>query len=133
MTREFYIVRGFIKRNGKFLMLRKVRAAVKENIGKWEVPGGKIEPGEDPKHAIIREVFEEIGLAVEIVKELTFLDIERDGIRSRAHVYLLEAEDSEPKLSSEHDEYKWVSSEEANKMDKVMFADLLIKYMKEAD
>jgi ADP-ribose pyrophosphatase YjhB (NUDIX family) len=34
----------------------------------WSVPGGKCEPGESPAHACVREVGEETGLAVEVVR-----------------------------------------------------------------
>jgi len=36
----------------------------------WEIPGGKIEEGEDPATTAAREVLEELGMVVEIIKEL---------------------------------------------------------------
>ncbi len=33
----------------------------------WEFPGGKLEPSEDPRDGIVREIFEELGMEVEIV------------------------------------------------------------------
>lgn len=37
---------------------------------KWEFAGGKVEPGEDPSAAIVREIREELGCAIEITRAL---------------------------------------------------------------
>lgn len=37
---------------------------------KWEFPGGKVEPGEDPAAAIVREIREELGCAIRIIRAL---------------------------------------------------------------
>jgi 8-oxo-dGTP diphosphatase len=37
---------------------------------KWEFPGGKVEPGEDPAAAIIREIREELGCTIRITRAL---------------------------------------------------------------
>jgi 8-oxo-dGTP diphosphatase len=38
---------------------------------KWEFPGGKVEPGEDPAAAIVREIHEELGCDILITRPLT--------------------------------------------------------------
>ncbi|MCL1949314.1 MAG: NUDIX hydrolase [Turicibacter sp.] len=43
---------------GEFLLVKNA------NFRSWTVPGGKLEPGEDPKAAAIRETYEEIGVEV---------------------------------------------------------------------
>ncbi|MBI5436335.1 MAG: Nudix family hydrolase [Nitrosomonadales bacterium] len=49
--------------DGSFLLAQ--RPPDKIWAGYWEFPGGKIEPGETPYHALVRELREELGIAVE--------------------------------------------------------------------
>lgn len=49
--------------DGSFLLAR--RPSDKIWAGYWEFPGGKIEPGETPLHALVRELREELGIKVE--------------------------------------------------------------------
>ena len=49
--------------DGSFLLAQ--RPADKIWAGYWEFPGGKIEPGETPYHALVRELREELGIEVE--------------------------------------------------------------------
>ncbi|ONI78148.1 hypothetical protein ALI144C_31890 [Actinosynnema sp. ALI-1.44] len=52
----------YIRRNGKILL--QLKADHKFGGGRWNGPGGKLEPGEDPHTAIVREVREETGLVI---------------------------------------------------------------------
>lgn len=51
---------GIIMRNGHVLACQRKRSA--RYALKWEFPGGKLEPGESPEHALIRELREELGI-----------------------------------------------------------------------
>jgi 8-oxo-dGTP diphosphatase len=54
-------VAGVLERNGKILICR--RRADQPHALKWEFPGGKIEAGESPESALVRELSEELGIA----------------------------------------------------------------------
>ena len=51
-----------IKEDGALLLLR---SATEKFPGKWDLPGGHIHEGEDPKDGLIREVKEETGITLE--------------------------------------------------------------------
>jgi 8-oxo-dGTP diphosphatase len=62
------VVCALIERNGHVLMAQ--RPAHKHLGGKWEFPGGKIEPGETAEAALHRELQEELGCVVDILRPL---------------------------------------------------------------
>ena len=53
-----------LEKDGKYLMLHRVKKEQDENRDKWVGIGGKFEPGESPEDCAIREVFEETGLTM---------------------------------------------------------------------
>ena len=58
------IVGAAILADGRVLACE--RAEPPETAGRWEFPGGKVEPGESDEDALVREVEEELGVRVEI-------------------------------------------------------------------
>ena len=59
-----YIRRDHPEHGPQTLMLHRIKKANDMHAGKWNAPGGKIEPGETPEACVIREVKEETGLDV---------------------------------------------------------------------
>ena len=62
------VVCAVIARDGRILLAQ--RPGHKHLALKWEFPGGKVEPGEQPEAALVREIREELGCALEIDRVL---------------------------------------------------------------
>ncbi len=56
------VAAAVIERDGRFLLTR--RLAGSHMAGYWEFPGGKLEDGESPAEALVRELREELGVGV---------------------------------------------------------------------
>ncbi|HET9931624.1 MAG TPA: 8-oxo-dGTP diphosphatase [Polyangiaceae bacterium] len=99
----------FIVRDGEVLLIRKKRGL---GAGKINGPGGRLEPGESPLAAAIREVEEEVCVTpseIEARGELSF-DF-TDGYRLHAHVFVAFAHAGTPSATPEADPF-WCSLEE---------------------
>lgn len=107
------LVGGAIIKDNKVLLLKRTQDK-KFLPGYYDVPGGKVDPGEDPNDTIIREVKEETDLDVEIVRPYNVWSTILEFNNKKEHVieidYLLRIKQSkEIKLSQEeHCEFIWV-------------------------
>ncbi len=70
--RTVIVAAGVIIEHDRVLVTQ--RKAGGHLAGMWEFPGGKVEPGEDPKQALRRELQEELGIDVEVgdIVDVTF-------------------------------------------------------------
>src|SRR3989344_7170769 len=67
--RPLAVVIGIIRdNNGKILLQKRIDRIRADADGKWELPGGKIDFGESPEEALCREIKEEIGCEIELVR-----------------------------------------------------------------
>jgi 8-oxo-dGTP diphosphatase len=63
------VVAGILEQEGRILVCR--RRADQPHPLKWEFPGGKLEPDENPETGLVRELREELGITAEISGEIT--------------------------------------------------------------
>ena len=109
------VVAGALMRgDGRFLMQR--RPAHKHHGGLWEFPGGKVERDETPANSLIRELAEELEIAVppSALQPFAFAQDDETG-HGKPLVILLYSVASwggEPR-STEGAEVRWISHEEA--------------------
>ncbi|MBE7702108.1 (deoxy)nucleoside triphosphate pyrophosphohydrolase [Oerskovia sp. Sa1BUA8] len=101
------------------LLLAARRSRPVELAGRWEFPGGKVDPGETPVDALHRELREELGVAVDLGEELVGPD---DGgwIITDRHVmrlWLARIVGGEPEPLVEHDALRWLPAGEWGSVD----------------
>jgi len=96
---------------GQILILRRSKTAPQRPL-KWDLPGGWVEPNEDPLEACRRELEEEAGIVAEDFTEVFRVE-EADENRKLIRIYAKAATDSDKViLSYEHDTYLWVDKKE---------------------
>ena len=102
---------ALIDESGKILVAR--RPPGRSMAGLWEFPGGKIDEGETPEAALVRELEEELGIAVELphLSVLTFVSHEYEEYHVVMLCYRVRAWSGSP-ASKENQEMKWVHKSE---------------------
>ena len=107
------VVAAAIQRDGRFLVARRTRPA--DVAGRWEFPGGKVEPGETEERALVREIREELGVEITIGER-----IPGEWPLTGAlvlHLYVATLVDGEPTPLEQHDEIRWVRIAEFDSVD----------------
>lgn len=110
-------VTAFIRNGDKVLVA--LRAADDSFLpGYWEQVGGSLDWGEEPSTGLIREVKEETGLSIEVIKPYSvshYIDEEEDSIVEISYICKVVGS-NEVALSSEHQEYRWVTIDEVDSL-----------------
>jgi 8-oxo-dGTP diphosphatase len=82
------------------------------NPDKWDLPGGKIEHGETPEKALLREIMEETGIEANNPLPMFAWSFNNFSIDSFAVIYQTKATSDKVVISSEHRNHKWVEKKD---------------------
>jgi len=115
-------MKAVIVHNGKVLIMRETADHdTNTQVGRYQMPGGRLEPGEVFNKALDREIFEETGLKVKQLYPILVGEW-RPVIKGAPHqivgVFMVcQVSTAKIKLSEEHDDYKWIYAKDYKKYD----------------
>lgn len=109
------VAAAILSADGKQVLAAR-RTSPPEASGRWELPGGKVEEGETPEAALVREIGEELGCLIEV---LDWMQGESPiggttGARLIAATARVVAGEPRPR---EHDQVLWLAAEDLDSVD----------------
>jgi 8-oxo-dGTP diphosphatase len=112
-TDPVVVVAGALVDEGRLLAARRSTPA--ELAGRWELPGGKREPGESSEEALVRELREELGVETEIGERVPGEWVLKPGYV--LWVWAVRLRSGRPEPRQEHDELRWLTRDELDSVD----------------
>ena len=125
--KTYHVVAAIIKEGSKIFATQRGYGDYKDG---WEFPGGKIEPGETPEQALVREIQEELDITV--VVERHVVDVSYDYPKFHLHMgcYLCSIAQGTPRLL-EHEAAIWLGTSELDSLDWLPADVLVVDALKE--
>ena len=113
----FLATKAFLIYEGKVLILRESGSYQDgTNAGRYDLPGGRLNPGEKYDEALAREVLEETGLTIKIKKPLSVGEwhptVRGEEWQIVGIFFECEVVTNEIKLSEDHDAFEWINPTE---------------------
>ena len=99
---------GAVIRDARGDVLCALRSSRMSMPGLWEFPGGKLEPGEEPEAALIREIREELGVELAVGVLVADHTHEYPSIVVRLRTYEARIIEGRP-IAKEHERLEWRS------------------------
>jgi len=112
--KEIQVVCGVALKDDKVFLAR--RRPEKSYGGFWELPGGKVEPGETHESALARELSEELGIDVRVGEFLSTGVDQKEVLKIVLHGYIIQMQ-SDPVESLDHDMLDWKTESELRSLE----------------
>ncbi|MGO4958311.1 diacylglycerol kinase family protein [Luteococcus sp. Sow4_B9] len=118
--RRLVVAGAIVGPDGRVLAARRVDVTGSGHGSRWEFPGGKVESGESPREALVRELFEELAVdavvGAELVHPAGAWPI-NESLEMRVFVCRLTDASSGPTMGHSHDEVRWCTPSELLRVD----------------
>lgn len=105
------VVAAIITKDNKIFATQRGYGDFKDG---WEFPGGKVEPGEKPEDAIVREIKEELGADIKVTGFLTTVEHDYPQFHLSMDCYWAELKEGTKMELKEHEAAKWLAKDELN-------------------
>lgn len=128
MARTIEVVAALIRKDGRFLVCQ--RPPHKARALLWEFPGGKIEPGETPQEALVREIKEELDTEIEVVDYLETVEYDYPNFHLSMDCFFCTIKSGELVLK-EHEAARWLTADTLDSVDWLPADRGLIKAIKD--
>lgn len=107
------VVAAIIHHEGKILATQRGYGDFKDG---WEFPGGKVEKGESPEEAIVREIKEELDVVIKPEKLVTTVEYDYPTFHLTMHCFLSTVQEGKISLL-EHEAAKWLEPGQLDSVD----------------
>ena len=98
------VVAAIIQKDGRILATQRGYGEQKDG---WEFPGGKIEPGETPEEALVREIREELAMEVQVKRHVVDVAWDYPTFHLEMACFLCSIAEGSPHLL-EHEAARWL-------------------------
>ena len=107
------VVAAIIKKDDKIFATQRGYGDFKDG---WEFPGGKMEPGETPEQALVREIKEELEADIKVGNLITTVDYDYPNFHLTMHCFMCELLSNEIILV-EHEAARWLTKDQLDEVD----------------
>ena len=108
------VVAAIITKDNKIFATQRGYGDFKDG---WEFPGGKVEEGEKPEDAIVREIKEELGADITVTGLLTTVEHDYPNFHLSMDCFWAELKDGTKMTLLEHAAAKWLAFNELDSVD----------------
>lgn len=108
------VVAAIISGDGKVFATQRGYGEYKDG---WEFPGGKVEPGESPEEALVREIREELNADINVTGFLTTVEHDYADFHLSMDCFWAKLKEGSEMTLLEHEAAKWLGKDELDSVD----------------